>query len=179
MTPQLCWLTMWRVIVDWRNLASTSCHSSHSYTGKNSAFIWIASIVCGKKNCMNKHKDNKHKESRRSLCSLMAVILLGWWRYGGMACMTTVLQWRDKDSLGRTDEKDKKVELPFMWENSWNTWSFASAWIMSWELMSKDWRADQYEWHYSGHLLLATWTGRKSGWSPLQTGRSNLTFTGP
>lgn len=74
----------------------------------------------------------------RIMGSCTGTILLRWHRHGGMAYTTRVMQRRNTGFLGRTCGKDKAMESPFIWESSWNAWSFAWAWMMSWKLMGID-----------------------------------------
>ena len=50
----------------------------------------------------------------RSVCSYRAMILLGSWRYGGIACITEVVQCTDAGSLGRTVQEVEEEMFLFV-----------------------------------------------------------------
>lgn len=54
------------------------------------------------------------------MCGYMAMFSLKSQRHGDMAAMTGVLQWKDTDSLGRTDWGDEEGALPSMSMTSWS-----------------------------------------------------------
>jgi len=83
--------------------------------------------------------------NQRSVCSCVAMILLGSERSGRMAHMTDVLQQSDAGFWGKISQEDKEEKLPFMWESSFSTWSSAWGWKVSLDLRSKYQEVDKYE----------------------------------